>query len=57
MSNLILLNECVSFYVDSMQQTITNTDPFLKENELMEVHDRMKNEAVAKVTISTDSFP
>jgi len=47
-SNTILLNDCVNFYGDSMQRSVDNVDPFFKEHELMETHQRLKSETMAK---------
>lgn len=35
-----------------MGQSIRDAEPYLKEDELLELHERTKNEAVAKVSIN-----
>lgn len=48
-TNLIVFNDCVNFYDDSMQKAIANVDPYYKVAELMAMHQRMKADALAKV--------
>lgn len=48
-SNLILQNDCVNFYVDSMQKGITKIEPYFNDVELMHVHQQFKNQAIEKV--------
>ncbi|XP_055319310.1 atlastin-like [Sitodiplosis mosellana] len=45
-SSLILQNDCVNLYVDSMQKAVTDIDPYFSETELMNVHQKFKNQAI-----------
>lgn len=48
-----MFNDCVNFYADSMHNSVTSVDAYFKENELMDTHQRLKSEAVAKVCIES----
>lgn len=46
--NLILQKDAVDLYTDSMQNSLKNTE-YLKEADLMTIHQRFKNEAIEQV--------
>lgn len=48
-NNLILQNDCVNFYVDSMQKSLDATHSFLDEFELIELHENAKYKAMKQV--------
>lgn len=48
-TNLIVFNDCVNLYADSMQTSIATVDPYYKESEFMEIHQKMKAAALGKV--------
>lgn len=47
-ANMILLNDCLNFYVNSMQEPLKKDD-FFGENELLEIHQKTKTKSVARV--------
>lgn len=51
-NNLIVFNDSVNLYDDSMQKAIANVDPCYNATELMEKHQKMKDNALAKVCSS-----
>lgn len=48
-SNLILQNDCVTFYINSMQNLITDVNPYFRQNDLLIVHQKFKNDAIEQV--------
>lgn len=47
--NLILYNDCLNFYINTMQKTINAAEPYFEEYELMQLHQNAKNEAISQV--------
>ncbi|XP_055307321.1 atlastin-like [Sitodiplosis mosellana] len=47
-SNTILCDDSLQYYSDAMNNLIGDIEPYLKEDELVKLHERTKNEAVAK---------
>lgn len=48
-NNLILQNDCVNFYIDTMQKSLDATQTFLDEFELIELHESAKFKAMKQV--------
>lgn len=48
-TNSIIFNDCVNLYDDSMKTSIASVETYYKEAELVELHQRRKSEALAKV--------
>lgn len=48
-NNLILKNDCVNFYIDTMQKSLDATQTFLDEFELIELHESAKYKAMKQV--------
>lgn len=48
--NLIAYNDGLNTYDDTMRNALKEVDTFLSEPELVETHDRAKNESIARVS-------
>ncbi|XP_055302597.1 atlastin-like [Sitodiplosis mosellana] len=47
-SNSIFCDDCLRHYSDKMEQTLEAVDSYMTENELIELHEKTKNETLAQ---------
>lgn len=47
--NLILYNDCMNFYMDTMRKSMQNLKSTLAEDELEEIHQQAKEMTIEKV--------
>lgn len=52
-NNVIIQNDCVNFYVDSMQKALDLTESYLNEVEFNSFHENTKDKAMKQVTSSS----
>ena len=48
-NNVILQNDCLNLYVDSMQKSLDATQSYYNEFELDDIHQRVKDKAMKQV--------
>ncbi|XP_031637541.1 atlastin-like [Contarinia nasturtii] len=44
-NNLILYNDCLNLYIDSMRDRLNEIDPYFNQTELSDIHRKTKNES------------
>ena len=54
-SNLILFNDVMDSYHESMQNALRDIEPYFNATELFEIHETAKNGSIAQV-IDTESY-